>query len=276
MAASLQWALDEIRTIQKAARSNKPIVKPRWPLIILRTPKGMSGPKELHGEYIEGSFQSHGVPLPNANHDDTEFKTLTEWLESYKPRELFDKEGKPNPAMLTILPEEQGRRMGQRKECFANYQPLVVPDWSKYTVKKATQDSCMDRIGEYLHDVIEKYVYLYIFAHDAILKTHMLFLRNPHTFRIWSPDELISNKLGATLRDHGRNMQWDLLSRDPKGRVIEMLSEHTCQGMLQGYTLTGRTGLFPSYESFMGIIGTMMVQYAKFMKMVCRQATTYI
>lgn len=91
--------------------------------------------------------------------------------------------------------------------------------------------------------------------------------RNLHSFRIWSPDELLSNKLGATLRDRGRNMQWDPLAREPKGRVIEMLSEHTCQGMLQGYTLTGRTGLFPSYESFLGIVATMMVQYAKFMKM---------
>ncbi|KIJ44413.1 hypothetical protein M422DRAFT_228537 [Sphaerobolus stellatus SS14] len=246
LAASLQWAIDEIHIIQKAARSGNPIVKPRWPLIVLRTPKGLSGPKEVHGQYIEGSFNSHGVPLPKANKDDEEFAVLKTWLESYKPRELFDADGKPRPEINTIIPDDPSLRMGQRKETFDDYQPLDVPDWNKYTVKKDGQDSCMERIGEFLHDVIEA---------------------NPKTFRIWSPDELISNKLGAVLRERGRNMQWDPLSRDPNARVIEMLSEHTCQGMLQGYTLTGRTGLFPSYESFMGIIHTMMVQYAKFMKM---------
>lgn len=95
-----------------------------------------------------------------------------------------------------------------------------------------------------------------------------MFLRNPTTFRIFSPDELVSNKLDAVLDDSGRNFQWDIASRGKGGRVIEILSEHTCQGMLQGYTLTGRTGLFPSYEAFLGIVHTMMVQYAKFAKMV--------
>ena len=95
-----------------------------------------------------------------------------------------------------------------------------------------------------------------------------MFARNPKSFRIFSPDELVSNKLDALLRDSGRNFQWDVASRNQGGRVVEILSEHTCQGMLQGYTLTGRTGLFPSYEAFLGIVHTMMVQYSKFVKMV--------
>lgn len=247
MAASLQWALSEIRAIQQAARSGKPIIKPRWPLLILRTPKGFSGPEKAHDKYIEGSFESHGVPLSHVLDDKEEFDILAKWLESYKPRELFDSEGCPIKDILTIVPPDEEKRMGMRKECYANYQPLDVPDWKHYTVKKETQDSCMERIGEFLRDVIKA---------------------NPTTFRIWCPDELVSNKLGATLRDYGRNLQWDVMSRGhPAGRVIEMLSEHTCQGMLQGYTLTGRTGLFPSYESFLGIIHTMVVQYSKFMKM---------
>ncbi|KAF8502562.1 D-xylulose 5-phosphate/D-fructose 6-phosphate phosphoketolase [Hysterangium stoloniferum] len=245
MAASLQWALDEIKAIQKAARGRNPIIKPRWPLIILRTPKGMSGPKECDGEFIEGSFRSHGIPLPSPSTSTSQLAILAAWLDSYHPRELFDNAGKPVPEMLTILPEKEDKRMGQRRECFMAYQPLVVPKWEKYAIKKGTQASCMEIIGELLRDVIAK---------------------NPTTFRIWCPDELVSNKLGGTLRDSGRNMQWDVMSRKPRGRVIEILSEHTCQGMLQGYTLTGRTGLFPSYESFMGIIHTMVVQYSKFMK----------
>jgi len=158
LAASLQWAIDEIHAIQKAARSGKPIAKPLWPLIILRTPKGFSGPKSLHGEYIEGSYRSHGVPLPEANHDDEEFEILKQWLESYKPQELFNQDGQPNPEMLSILPPDGSNRMGQRKETFMAYQPLDLPEWRKYTVKKGTQDSCMASIGEYLHDVIERYV----------------------------------------------------------------------------------------------------------------------
>ncbi|KAF8514034.1 D-xylulose 5-phosphate/D-fructose 6-phosphate phosphoketolase [Gautieria morchelliformis] len=244
MAASMQWALSEIKRIQKAARSGSPIVKPRWPVLILRTPKGWTGPKQLHGEFIEGSFNSHGIPLPNAATDDKEFELLSRWLESYNPSELFDKNGRPRDEILSIIPKKD-RRMGQTKVSFEGYVPLDVPDWKNFVVKKGTQASCMLRVGEFLHDVIAK---------------------NPKTFRIWCPDELVSNKFEATLRDNGRNFQWDVASRNQGGRVIEMLSEHTCQGMLQGYTLTGRTGLFPSYESFMGIIHTMVVQYSKFVK----------
>ncbi|TFY59486.1 hypothetical protein EVJ58_g5744 [Rhodofomes roseus] len=246
MAASMDWALGEIHAIQRAARSGQPQVKPRWPVLILRTPKGWGGPKKLGDEVIEGSFHSHQVPLPGAKKDPQQLKLLQEWLRSYKPEELFDKNGVPNEKILSTIPQKDDKKAGMRKEVYAGYMPLDVPDWTPKSVERGNQESCMKVVGELLLDVMDK---------------------NPHTFRIFSPDELESNKLNATLRHSGRNMQWDVASRANGGRVIEILSEHTCQGMMQGYTLTGRTALFPSYEAFLGIVHTMMVQYSKFVKM---------
>jgi xylulose-5-phosphate/fructose-6-phosphate phosphoketolase len=193
----------------------------------------------LHGEYIEGSFHSHQVPLPGAKTDSEQLSALSDWLESYKPRELFTEDGSPTDEILSIVPKDNAKKLGQRIEANGNYSPLDVPNWKTLAVDKGSQQSCMKAVGELLHETIA---------------------RNPQSFRIFSPDELVSNKLDAVLRDSGRNMQWDVASRAKGGRVIEILSEHTCQAMLQGYSLTGRTGLFPSYESFLGIIGTMMVQ----------------
>ncbi|KAI0787950.1 phosphoketolase [Fomes fomentarius] len=245
LATSMDWALGEIKKIQKAARTGNPIVKPRWPVLILRTPKGWSGPKELHGEYIEGSFKAHQVPLPEAKTDAHERAMLQQWLRSYGPKELFGDNGVPNDAILSIVPKEESKRLGLREEAFKAYTPLDVPDWKQFAVEKGSAQSCMKITGELI---------------DAVSQ------QNPSSFRIFSPDELVSNKLDAVLRHSGRNFQWDIASRASGGRVIEILSEHTCQGMLQGYTLTGRTGLFPSYEAFLGIVHTMMVQYAKFVK----------
>ncbi|KAI9852250.1 MAG: hypothetical protein M1838_001292 [Thelocarpon superellum] len=245
MGASMEWALQEIRHIQHAARSGKPLLKPRWPVLILRTPKGWSGPKKVHGEFVEGSFHSHQVPLMAAKSDKGELKDLQSWLMSYKPRELFKKDGTVTEHMLRIVPRDE-KKLGQRKETYDSYQTLKVPDWRKFGVKQGTQASCMKTIGDLLDQVL---------------------VDNPHTMRIFSPDELVSNKLDAVFDHTGRNFQWDEFSNARGGRVIEILSEHTCQGFLQGYTLTGRTGLFPSYESFLGIVHTMMVQYSKFCKM---------
>ncbi|TDL14289.1 phosphoketolase [Rickenella mellea] len=247
MAASLEWAYAEIKKIQKAAREGKAIVKPRWPVLILRSPKGWSGPKQFHGEYIEGSFHSHQVPLPNAKTSPEELACLQEWLSSYDVPALFDaKTGTPKEDVLSVVPKEPGKRMGQRREANTAYVPLKMPEWMGLAVERGSEESCMKRVGEFLLQVM-----------DA----------NPKSFRIFSPDELVSNKLDAVFRDTGRNFQWDPACRAQGGRVIEILSEHTCQGMLQGYTLTGRTGLFPSYEAFLGIVHTMMVQYSKFVKM---------
>ncbi|KAK7032816.1 putative phosphoketolase [Favolaschia claudopus] len=246
LAASFDWALAEIKKIQSAARSGKPIVKPRWPVLILRSPKGLGGPKSFHGEFIEGSFHSHQVPLPGAKSSSEELEALQAWLKSYGPQELFTADGTPVPEILSIIPEAPESRLGQKRESFRAYSPLTVPRWQNFCAEKGSQDSCMKALGRLLKAVVHE---------------------NPQRFRIFSPDELVSNKLDAVFDETGRNFQWDEQSRAQGGRVIEILSEHTCQGMLQGYTLTGRTGLFPSYEAFLGIVQTMMVQYSKFTKM---------
>ncbi|EFE35638.1 uncharacterized protein ARB_05682 [Trichophyton benhamiae CBS 112371] len=244
--SSLEWALAEIRRIQKAARSGSPIMKPRWPMLILRTPKGWTGPKSIHGKIVEGSFAAHQVPLPAAGKDEEELKALQEWLSSYKPEELFNERGDVIDDIKSILPKKDSKRMGQRKEVCDTFEKLKMPDWRRYTVSKGSQESSMKTISHFMGQIL---------------------VDNPHSMRIFSPDELESNKLGAVLEKTGRNFQCDQFSNARGGRVIEVLSEHMCQGFLQGYTLTGRTGIFPSYESFLGIIHTMMVQYSKFNKM---------
>ena len=224
----------------------------------------MGGPAKYKGEFIEGSFHSHQVPVPDAKTDSEGLKTLQKWLSSYNPAELFTERGRPIDQVLSIVPENKERRLGQAKETFAGREPIVVPDWKELAVAKGSEESCMRLVGKYMDKV---------------------FLANPTSTRIFSPDELESNKLAAVFDHTGRNFQWDEYSFNQGGRVIEILSEHTCQGqldgefeylhglmrpllgMLQGYTMTGRTALFPSYEAFIGIAQTMMVQYAKFVKM---------
>lgn len=183
--------------------------------------------------------------------DDGELEQLQEWLSSYKPNEIFNKDGSPNKTILDILPGKAENRLGQRKVTYDNHEPLKMPEWKPYAVEKGSEASCMKTIGKFLDQVL---------------------VDNPKSMRIFSPDELVSNKLDAVFDHTGRDFQWDEFSNHRGGRVIEMLSEHTIQGFLQGYTLTGRTGLFPSYESFLGIVHTMMVQYSKFNK-VARETT---
>lgn len=150
-------------------------------------------------------------------------------------------------SILSIIPTDDHKKLGQRKETYDVYQPLEVADWQKFSSRKGTQESCMKASGQFLDQVL---------------------VDNPRRLRIFSPDELVSNKLDAVFKHTSRNFQWDPDCFAKGGRVIEMLSEHTLQGFLQGYTLTGRVGVFPSYESFLGIVHTMMVQYGKFAKMV--------
>lgn len=246
LANSMEWALSEIKRIQTAARGGNPIMKPRWPVLILRTPKGWSGPKKVHGEFVEGSFKAHQVPLAAAKTDPEELKQLQAWLESYKPKELFKENGDVLDDIKSIIPTQPERRLGQNKKIYDTYEGLGPIDWRKFVAKKGTSESCMKAVGKLLEQVVKD---------------------NPKTFRIFSPDEFESNKLDAVLSSTNRNFQWDQFSNARGGRVTETLSEHQCQGWLQGYTLTGRVGLFPSYEAFLGIIHTMMVQYAKFGKM---------
>ncbi|KAK4238193.1 XFP N-terminal domain-containing protein [Achaetomium macrosporum] len=245
---ALEWAVAEVKKIQQAARSGNPIVKPRWPMMVLRTPKGWTGPKEVEGKIIEGSFHSHQVPLPKANSDETQLKALNDWLSSYRISELM-KDGKPTETILDIIPSKDEKKLGQVKTTYDPYIGLKEVDWKEFTVEKGTQQSCMKVTGKFLDKVFQE---------------------NPTTIRLFSPDELESNKLDAVLDHTQRNFQWDKYSRANGGRVIEVLSEHNCQGFMQGYTLTGRTAIFPSYESFLGIVHTMMVQYSKFVK-IARQ-----
>ncbi|KAK9466988.1 XFP N-terminal domain-containing protein [Lipomyces arxii] len=246
LACALDWAVAEIKNIQTAARSGTPIIKPRWPMLVLRTPKGFSGPKELDGVPIEGSFHSHQVPLPGAKTDMNQFKLLQEWLESYDVKSLLTAEGRPVDEILSLIPKVPSKRMGQVKETYNGYTSLDLPDWKPLAKKVGTQYSAMTAVGEYIDLALE---------------------HNPKNVRLFSPDELVSNKLDAVFKHTTRDFQWDPETRAKGGRVTEILSEHCCQGWMQGYTLTGRVGIFPSYEAFLGIIATMMVQYAKFMKM---------
>ncbi len=261
---ALDWAYKAIRYIQQAARSGHPIHQPRWPVILMRSPKGMTGIKELDGEPIEGSYRSHQIPVTDVKTNPAHLRLVENWLRSYHIEELFDQEGRPKPEILEQCPKGD-RRMGSNPHTFGGRirRDLDLPDIFDYEVpikqvaagehapQKGSLISNAEQLAKYLKDVV---------------------LRNPHTFRIFSPDELESNKLTDVLEVTKRDYQWPIPPHNEKlshhdGRVIEILSEHTIQAWLQGYLLTGRHGLFPSYEAFLNIIVSMMDQYSKFLKM---------
>src|SRR5579884_4213115 len=260
MYGAMDWAYQEIRRIQQAARSGQRIEKPLWPVIVMRTPKGMTGVKEMDGEPIEGSYRSHQVPITDPKSNPEHLKLLEQWLRSYHVEELFDESGGPLPEIRRQCPQGT-RRMGSNPHTLGGKlrQPLDLPDIHEFAVeshisggfRRGDNDvSGVELVGEYLKEVVR---------------------RNPHTFRIFSPDELESNKLTAVLEVTKRDYQWPIPPHNEKvsehdGRVIEVLSEHDCQAWLQGYLLTGRHGLFPSYEAFLNIIASMMNQYSKFLK----------
>jgi len=261
---AIDWAYHEIRHIQQAARSGQPINKPRWPVILMRSPKGMTGVKEMDGEPIEGSYRSHQIPIPDPKTNPEHFRLLEGWLRSYHIEELFDEHGSPKPEILLQCPKGD-RRIGSNPHTFGGRlrRDLDLPDIFEYAVPveqvgayetgpvKGSLVSNAEQLGKYLRAVVQ---------------------RNPHTFRIFSPDELESNKLSAVLDVTKRDYQWPIPPHNEKvsshnGRVLEMLSEHTLQAWLQGYLLTGRYGLFPSYEAFLNIVVSMMDQFSKFLKM---------
>jgi len=262
MFSAMEWALAEIKAIQHAARTGKPLLKPKWPVLIMRTPKGLGGPKEFGGVPIEGSFRSHQVPLKDCITDPAQFKLLEAWLKSYKPEELFDlSTGTIKNEIRATCPTGDKRlgaiacaRGGQK------YTPLDLPDIKNFELPATARPG--DYLGRNLYQ-------LGLYLKEVVR-------RNQHTFRIFCPDELESNQLNAVFDVTHRNFQWptskfdSYIAQNDGGRVLEILSEHTCQGWMQGYTLTGRHSLFPSYEAFLGIIATMMDQYAKFMLMASR------
>jgi len=254
MAAALDRALDEISRIQEHARGSGDVTRPRWPMIVLRTPKGWTGPTVVDGVQVEGTFRAHQVPITDFRSKPDHIRILEQWMRSYRPQELFDGEGRLVPA-LAALPPRSERRMSANPHANggALLHDLRLPDFRAYAVdveKPGTKTSEATRVlGAYLRDVIT---------------------RNEHTFRLMGPDETVSNRLGAVFEATNRVWEAELKPADdhlaPDGRVMEVLSEHMCQGWLEGYLLTGRHGLFNCYEAFIHIIDSMFNQHAKWLK----------
>ena len=246
-----------IREIQTRARDGAPMERPRWPMIILRTPKGRGCPAVLDGHPVEGTFRSHQVPVKDPKNNPDHLVALERWLRSYRPEELFDANGTPSQDLLEAVPERH-RRMALNPAAFGGerYVPLRLPAIDRFEVTITQRGepvvSHMNAASAWLSELIRE--------NEAA--------RN---FRVVAPDELESNRLGDLLRVTQRQYAWPLPpgaeNTGPDGRVLEMLSEHMCQGWLEGYLLTGRHGLFSCYEAFVPIVDGMMNQYAKFLKM---------
>ena len=254
MAAILDQVMDSLERIQRAAREGRQTERPRWPMIVLRTPKGWTGPKEVDGLPAEGTFRSHQVPLTDFTERPEHIRVLEEWLRSYRPEELFTPEGALRPGIASLAPSAE-RRMSANLHSNGGVllRDLSLPDYRDYGVdvpKPGTTLSEATRVlGTYLRDVIR---------------------RNADNFRIMGPDETVSNRLGAVLEATDRAWMAQRIAGDdhlaPDGRVMEVLSEHLCEGWLEGYLLTGRHGLFNCYEAFIHIIDSMFNQHAKWLK----------
>jgi xylulose-5-phosphate/fructose-6-phosphate phosphoketolase len=256
MAATLDAVFDDIRQIQSDARVNADAPRPRWPMIVLQTPKGWTGPKIVDGLQVEGTFRAHQVPLSDPKRNPQHLAQLDHWLRSYRPAELFDSEGRLMPELAELAPHGE-RRMGANPQANGGLllKDLLLPDFCDYAVDVpapgAVDGEDTRVLGGYLRDVL----------------SHNKTVRN---FRIFGPDETMSNRLGDVFQVTER--QWDAdripiddhLARD--GRVVEILSEHQCEGWLEGYLLTGRHGMFNSYEAFIHIIDSMFNQHAKWLK----------
>ncbi|MGW5575356.1 phosphoketolase family protein [Nocardia thailandica] len=253
MAATLDTCLDRIAAIQRAARAEHRAERPVWPMIVLRTPKGWTCPPVVDGEPVEGTFRAHQVPLPAARTDPAHRATLEAWLKSYQPGELFTDDGAPAPELLELVPAGD-RRMSANP--IANGGLLVrelrLPEWQNYgvpvTAHGAARHEATRVLGAWLRDVTAA---------------------NPDDFLVLAPDELVSNRLQDVLEVTGRNWQLEIgpfdVDLDRSGRVIEVLSEHMCQGLLEGYLLTGRHGVFTCYEAFIHIVDAMFNQHAKWL-----------
>ncbi|WP_369130841.1 phosphoketolase family protein [Modestobacter roseus] len=253
-AATLDACLDEIAAIQRRARLGGDLSRPRWPVIVLRTPKGWTGPREVDGVRVEGSWRSHQVPFSNARGDDGHRAVLEQWLRSYRPEELFDESGAPVPLVRDLHPRGD-RRMSANPHANggALLADLRLPDFRDHAVPVAAPGTgaveATRVLGGFLREVMR---------------------RNDTTFRVLSPDENNSNRLGAVLEVTDRAWMAERFDDDdhlaPDGRVMEILSEHTCQGWLEGYLLTGRHGLFSCYEAFIHLVDSMVNQHAKWLK----------
>ena len=257
MAATLDTVIREIRAIQAAARRpRKSVKRPRWPMIILRTPKGWTGPKEVDGKKTEGSWRSHQVPFSEMAGKPAHVRLLERWMKSYRPEELFDGNGRFQRDLAELAPRGR-RRMSDSPHANGGLllRDLRLPDFRDYAVdvkKPGTAQAEATRVmGEFLRDV-------------------MKLNRDAKNFRVFGPDETTSNRLGAVLEATDRTWLAATLPEDdqlaPDGRVMEILSEHTCQGWLEGYLLTGRHGFFSCYEAFIHLVDSMFNQHAKWLK----------
>ena len=256
MAALLDVVYDEIRAIQKKARDTGDTTRPIWPMIVMRTPKGWTGPKFVDGKPVEGTWRAHQVPIADVRDKPEHLQQLEEWLRSYRPEELFDEHGQFKEEYAAIAPKGD-LRMGMNPHANGGLllTPLRLPDFCDYEVKfpspGAVDSEATKVLGEYLRDV---------------MKSNMA----NRNFRVFGPDETASNRLQAIYEVSEKRwlaetepVDTDL---DPDGRVMEVLSEHMCQGWLEGYLLTGRHGFFSCYEAFIHIIDSMFNQHAKWLK----------
>ena len=259
MAETLEKVVEKIKSIQQNARQKINHVRPVWPMIVLKSPKGWTGPKEVNGLPVEGTFRSHQVPLPDAGKNPVQLKQLEDWMKSYKPEELFDERGKLIQSLADLAPSGN-RRMGANPHANGGLlmSELIMPDFKEYAVdvpnpgSKEAADTLV--LGEFLRDIIK------------VNETK----RN---FRIFGPDETLSNKLDHVFEATNRQWEGGIEKNDQylnaDGRVMEVLSEHQCEGWLEGYLLTGRHGLFNSYEAFIHIVDSMFNQHAKWLKITC-------
>ena len=261
MAAALDWAVREIQRIQENARSTGDWKRPRWPMIVLRSPKGWTGPKEVDGRPVEGSWRSHQVPVPLDGRPER-VAQLEQWLRSYRPEELFDEGGALVPQLQALAPRGS-RRMGANPHANGGLllRDLRTPDFREYRVEVPHPGEVQEQdtvvLGRYIRDVIR-------------------LNQENRNFRVFGPDETNSNGLSAAFEASERRWVDPVEPRlderlAPDGRVMDaMLSEHMCQGWLEGYLLTGRHGVFNSYEAFIRIVDSMVAQHAKWLK-VCAQ-----
>ena len=261
MAATLDWAIREIHRIQEHARTTGDVTRPRWPMIVLRSPKGWTGPKEVDGLQVEGSFRAHQVPITMGPDTAKHLPLLEKWLRSYRPEELFDENGHP-VEMIRDFPPRGNRRMGANPHANGGLllHDLRTPDFRDYAVNLPApgevEEQDMTVLGAYVRDV---------------MKMNM----ESRNFRIFAPDETLSNRLGHVFEVTGRRFLGERYDTDefldPDGRVMDsMLSEHMCEGWLEGYLLTGRHGIFNSYEAFIRIVDSMFAQHAKWLK-ICNE-----
>jgi xylulose-5-phosphate/fructose-6-phosphate phosphoketolase len=257
MAATLDEVLDDVAGIQQRARSGEtPPPPPRWPMMVLRSPKGWTGPKEVDGVPVEGTFRAHQVPLAETRTNAAHREELEQWMRSYRPEELFDDAGRLRPELAALAPEGD-RRMGANPVANGGelLQDLRLPDFREYAVDvpapAAASSEATRVLGGFLRDVMR--------MNEA-----------PANFRVFGPDETQSNRLGALFEVTDRTWELERAPGDdhlaPDGRVMEVLSEHLCQGWLEGYLLTGRHGLFSCYEAFIHIVDSMLNQHAKWLK----------